>query len=212
MHPRRLARIGGALYLILIAIGLWGEMFVRDRLIVSRDPKTTAANILAHESLWRSHIAAELFLLICATVLLLILYDLLRAVNERLALLMVFFNLVSIAIEAVITLDLVRVLFLLNEPSQLSALLKAHAYGFGVSLLFFGGFCIVIGYLIFKSGFFPKAIGVLMQIAGVCYAINTFALIVSPPLANVLFPAILVPSLIGELSLCLYLLVKGVRS
>ena len=100
-------------------------------------------------------------------------------------------------------------------PEQLYAMtslsLKSHGYGFGVSLLFFGCFCLIIGYLIFKSGYFPKTIGLLMQIAGVCYLTNSFALVLSPALANRLFPGILLPAFIGELSLCLWLLVKGVN-
>ncbi len=78
-----------------------------------------------------------------------------------------------------------------------------------MSLLFFGCFCVIVGYLIFRSGYLPKTIGVLMQIAGVCYLTNSFALILSPTVANRLFPAILVPAFIGEASLCLWLLVKG---
>ena len=80
--PQLYARIGGVLYLIIIVIGLIGEAFVRDRLIVSGDAAATAANIMSHESLWRFHIAAELFLLICAVILQLILYALLRPVSR----------------------------------------------------------------------------------------------------------------------------------
>src|SRR5947199_5615092 len=80
--PKLCARIGGALYLIIIVIGLFGEAFVRDRLIVSGDAAATAANIMSHESLWRFHIAAELFLLICAVALLWILFALLRPVSK----------------------------------------------------------------------------------------------------------------------------------
>ena len=100
-------------------------------------------------------------------------------------------------------------------PEQLYAMaslsLKSHGYGFGVSLLFFGCFCVIVGYLIFRSGYLPKTVGVLMQIAGVCYLANSFALILSPAVANRLFPAILVPAFIGEASLCLWLFVKGVK-
>jgi len=100
-------------------------------------------------------------------------------------------------------------------PGQLYALanfsLRSHGYGFGVSLLFFGCFCIIIGNLIFRSGYFPKLVGVLIQIAGACYIVNTFALILSPNLSGKLFPMILLPAFIGELSLCLYLLIRGVN-
>jgi hypothetical protein len=214
--PQLYARIGGALYLIIIVIGLFGEMFVRDKLIVSGYAAATAANIMSHESLWRFHVAAELFLLICAVALLWILFVLLRPVNRDLALLAVFINLVSIGIEAATTMYLLEALFPLGNAAYLKAFtpepsLKSHGYGFGVSLLFFGCFCVIVGYLIFRSGYLPKTIGVLMQIAGVCYLTNSFALILSPALANRLFPAILVPAFVGEASLCLWLLVKGVK-
>ena len=221
--PQVLSRIGGVLYLIIIVVGLFGEAFVRDRLIVSGDATATAANIRSSEWLWRFHIAAELFLLVCAIALLLILYVLLRPISRDLALLAAFFNLVSIGLEAATTMYLLGALFPLGNagylkaftPEQLYALaslsLKSHGYGFGVSLIFFACFCLVIGYLIFRSGYFPKAVGVLMQIAGLSYLINSFALVLAPAVANRLFPAILLPAFVGEASLCLWLLVKGVN-
>src|SRR5436189_6455808 len=119
--PQLYARIGGVLYLIIIVVGLFGEAFVRDRLIVSGDAAATAANIMSHESLWRFHIAAELFLLICAVALLLILFVLLRPVSRDLALLAVFFNLVAIIIEAAITMRLLEALFPLGNAGYLKA-------------------------------------------------------------------------------------------
>lgn len=221
--PQLYARIGGALYLIIIVIGLYGEMFVRDKLIVSGDATATAKNILASESLWRFHIAAELFLLICAIVLLMILFVLLRPVSRELTLLALFFNLISIGIEAATTMYLIVALFPLGSAGYLKAFsheqlyamasltLKSHDYGFGVSLLFFGCFCVVIGRVIYRSGFLPKAIGALMQVAGVCYLTDSFALVLNPSFANRLFPAILLPAFVGETSFCLWLLFKGVN-
>jgi hypothetical protein len=78
-------------------------------------------------------------------------------------------------------------------------------------LIFFGCFCVVVGYLIFRSGYLPKTVGVLMQIAGLCYLTDSFALILSPSFADRLFPAILLPALVGEASLCLWLLARGVN-
>ncbi|HEX8838509.1 MAG TPA: DUF4386 domain-containing protein [Candidatus Acidoferrum sp.] len=221
--PQLYARIGGALYLIIIVIGLFGEAFVRDKLIVSGDATATAKNITASESLWRFHTAAELFLLICAITLLTILFVLLRPVSRGLTLLALFFNLISIGLEGATAMYLVVALFPLGNaaylkafsPEQLYALvslsLKSHGYGFGVSLLFFGCFCVVIGRVIFRSGFLPRVIGLLMQIAGLCYLTDSFALILAPSFANRLFPAILVPAFVGEVSLCLWLLLKGVN-
>jgi hypothetical protein len=221
--PQIYARTGGVLYLIIIVIGLWEEAFVRGRLIVPGDRTATAANIRAMEPLWRLQIAAELVLLISAIVLLLILFVLLRPVSRDLALLAAFFSLVSLGVEGTTTMYLVQALLPLGNagylkafaPEQLYATaslsINWHSYGFGISLIFFGCFCLVIGYLIFRSGFLPKILGVLYQIAGLCYLTNSFALILAPDLANRLFPMILVPAFVGEASLCLWLLVKGVN-
>jgi hypothetical protein len=221
--PRALSRLGGALYLIIIVIGSFDEAFVRSRVIVSGDATATGANLVSMESLWRFGIAAEFFLLICGVGLALVLFVLLRRVNRDLALLAVFFNLISMAVEAAIQMYVLVALFPLGKaeflgaftPAQRNAMaslsLKSFDYGFGVSLIFFGCVCIIWGYLIYKSGFLPRAVGILMQIAGVCYLINSFALILAPSVANLLFPAILLPALVGEASLCLWLLVKGVN-
>jgi hypothetical protein len=140
-------------------------------------------------SLWRFGIASEYFLLICAVVLTLIFYVLLKPVNRDLALLATFLNLVSVAIEAAATMNLIAALFPLGNapylkaftPEQLNALtalaIRWHAYGFGVALIFFGCVCLLLGRLIFKSGYLPKPVGVLMQIAGLSYLINSFALL-----------------------------------
>lgn len=221
--PRAYARAGGWFYLAIIVIGLWGEAFVRGTLVVSGDAVRTAANLLAHESLWRTHIAAEMVLLICAAALLTIELFLLWPVSRELTLFAGILCTVSIALEAAATMYLLQPLFTLGSttylrvftPEQLAALarvtLRSHGYGFGLSLIFFGCFCLVIGYLIYRSGFLPKLIGVMMAIAGVGYLMNSFALIVSPPLADRLFPVILLPGFFGELSLCLWLIVKGVK-
>ncbi len=221
--PQTVARIGGALYLIIIFFGIFGEMVVRDKLIVWGDATATAERILASESLWRMSVAAELFYLLCAVALMAIFYVLLRPVSNDLALLAVFFNLVSIAIEASGRLHLISALTVLRgterltafEPSQLHGLaylsLQSHGRGFSISLLFFGCVCLILGYLIFRSGYLPRLLGVLMVIAGLGYLIDGFALILSPAFHAMIFPASLLPAFIAESFLCLWLLVKGVN-
>ena len=219
--PQVYARIGGVLYLIIIVIGFCSEFFVRDKLVVSGDVTATANNIMASESLWRITIAGELILLVCSIALTLILYVLLRPVNKTLALLAVFFNIVEFPLEAASKLCLFAALFLSGnadylkafEPHQLHALvkisLKLHDYGFGIDLVFFGFACLVYGYLLFRSGYFPRTLGVLMAITGLSYLTNSFTLILAPAYAGTI-SIILVLALIGELSLCLWLMVKGV--
>ena len=221
--PQIYARIGGILYLIIIVAGIFTELFVRDKLIVSGDAIATTNNIMASQLLWRFGIACDLIMHVCDIPLMLIFYLLLKPVNKNLALLTVLFNLVQTAVMVAYKLNLFQTLFLLGsadylkafEPHQLSALayisIRADGYGFGIGLIFFGFECLVLGYLIFKSEYLPKTIGVMMQIAGLCYLINSFALILAPSFANKITPTILIPSLIGELSLCLWLLVKGVN-
>jgi hypothetical protein len=190
-----LFRVGGALYALVIALGLLGETVVRGRV--------TPQNLQAMETLWRAGIASEFLLLACSTVVALILYVLLRPVNADLALLAIFFNLLSIAVEAAADLNLVNAL----SPLGNAALsMRAHAQGFGVALIFFGFFCVIAGYLIYASGYCPKAIGVLMQVAGFCYLANSFALLLAPGLARRMFPLILAPSFVGESSFALWLL------
>src|SRR6266849_2228766 len=197
--PQLYARIGGVLYLIIIVVGLFDEAFVRNRIIVLGDATATAANIRSLAWLWCFGIAAEFFLLICAGALTLIFFVLLRPVSRDLALLAVFVNLVSLAVEAAVQLYLLGALFPLGkaeylrafQPEQLYALaslsVKAHSYGFGVALIFFGCVCLILGYLIFRSGFLPKAIGVLMQIAGLSYLTDSVALRLAPIFANRIF-------------------------
>jgi hypothetical protein len=230
MHPlnakraRLVARVGGVLYLIIIILGALGEAVVRGSIVVPGNATATAANLRSMEWLWRLGVAGEVVLLTCAIALALILYVLLRPVSRDLALLAVFFNLVSIAIEGVGAVSLAAALLPMTgaayvnafTPEQLGVMallsVRTHTAGFGIALIFFGVECVIVGYLISRSGYIPRTIGVLMQIAGVCYVINSFALLLSPPLSSRLFPAILIPSLIAELSLALWLLVKGVRA
>ena len=128
----------------------------------------------------------------------------------------------SIAVEVVARSSLLATLVVLGrsqaltafEPQQLHALayvtLRMHEYGFGLSLIFFAFVCLIIGHLIRKLQFLPALIGTLLQIAGACYLVNSFALLIAPSLARALFPAILLPPFIGESALCLWLLLKGV--
>jgi hypothetical protein len=221
--PQTYARIGGVLYLIIIVAGSFAELFVRSKLIVPRDPAATANHIQASESLWRLGFAATLVMLACAVALALIFYVLLRPVNKDLALLAAFFNLVSIAIEGLNDLHHLTALLVLGraeylrafEPYQLQALamlsIRLFEYGYGISLVFFGFESLVRGYLVSKSGYFPKILGVLVVVSGLSYLINSFALFLSPALARLISPGILVPAGVPELIFALWLIVMGVN-
>jgi hypothetical protein len=221
--PQEYARIGGALYLAIIVLGAFAEGFVANKLIVTGDAAATAANILGSPQLWRLSVAGDLIVVLCAVPLLWIEYLLLRPVSKQLVLLAVLFNLVSLAVEAISKLFLLIVVPTLGsadylkafDPHQLQILanlaLSSHDIAFNIALIFFGFTCLVNGYLIFRSGYLPKFVGILMQIAGLSYLTACFAALFAPAFADRITPAILLPPLIGESSFCLWLLLKGVN-
>lgn len=218
--PQFYARTGGIAYLIIIILGAFGEMYVRGSIIVSGNAAATAGNIIVHPFLWRIGIAGDLLMHVCDLIVMLCLYVLLKTVNKNLALLAILFNLIQTAVLVANKLNLLMPLFLLGSadylkafnPNQLQALsytfIKAHGYGFSVGLIFFGITCLIQGYLVFKSGFFPKFIGILMQIAGVCYLAHSFLLLLTPDRASF---SLLLPAFIGEFTFCLWLIIKGVN-
>lgn len=220
---KTIGRIGGALYLVIILAGMFGEVFVRQKIIVSGDAAATAYNIANAQSLWRMGIAADLLMHLCDLPVMLVIYILLKPVNRNLALLVLLFNIVQTAVLVANKLTLIAALLPLGNAAYLKALdphqiqaqvylsLSLHDYGFAIGLLFFGVVCLVEGYLIFRSVYLPKPIGVLMQIGGVCYLVNSFALLLAPAVAAKLFPAIMLPVFIAELSFALWLLLKGVN-
>ena len=221
--PQRCARLAGLLYLAIILLGLFGEVYVRGTLVVSGNPAATANGILQSQLLWRAGMASDLLMHVLDVPVIVILYVLLRPVSQTLALLATLINLVQTAVLALNKLNLLLPLLLLDDaaylkafsPEQLQVLsylaIKAHGYGFGIGLIFFGFACLVRGWLIFGSGYFPKPLGVLMFVAGLSYLANSFALLLAPSIAASIFPGVLIPALVGELSLCLWLIVKGVN-
>lgn len=222
--PRLQARIAGGLYLIVIITAGFAEIFVRGRLVVRGDAAATAANILAHESLYRLGGAADLVNLACDTALALLFYELLRPAGRSLSLLAAFFRLMHVAILAVSTLGHFAPLIFLGgahdlsvfSPEQLQEMvlvsLRLHGQGYNITLVFFGFSSLLLGYLIFRSTFLPRILGVLLAMAGLGYLINSFANFVAPAFKASISLYILLPSGIVELSLTLWLLMFGVNA
>jgi hypothetical protein len=224
MSPQLYARSCGVLYLYIFAAGSFAELFVRSKLIVSGNAGATAANIMASESLFRLGFSGELLHLSCDVAVAMLLYALLRPVDRNIALLAAFMRLACDLILATASLSHFAALHLLGgseylksfQPDQLHSLallaMKLHGDGYAISLMFFGFACFSLGYLIFRSGYLPRTIGALLAIAGACYLINSFAHFLYPATGAALFNAgILVPCFVAELSLTLWLLVKGVN-
>ena len=185
MSPLFKARTAGFFWLMTFLTGGFA-MFVGGSFIVPGEATATAANILAHESSFRLGVAANLIATACYVAVTALFYELFKPVNRILSLLAAFFSLVGCAI---------------------GALTLFHLAPFHISpLVFFGFYCLLIGYLIFRSTFLPRILGALMAFGGLGWL--TFLL---PQLANYLFPYNLAPGILGEGSLTLWLLVIGVN-
>lgn len=221
--PQFYARTCGVLYLYIIVAGIFAEIFVRSRLVVPQDAAATATNIMGNELLFRIGFSGELLHLAFDVAVAVILYGLLRPVDRNIALLAAFMRLACDIVLAVASISHFAALRLLSDADYLKAFqpeqlhsfallaLKLHGDGYNISLVFFGFACLALGYLIFVSGYLPKIIGVFLSVAGVCYLFNSFALFLAPSFAGMLFPALFVPIFVAELSLAVWLLVKGVN-
>ena len=215
LRPR--ARITGVVYLLYFLTAIIGEFFLRG-LVVDGDAAATANNILAHESLFRLGLATGLISTAFYVAVTALFYDLFKAVSRSLSLLAAFFSLVGCAILAFASLFQLAPLVVLGGSQYLSVFkveqLRALALMFlelntqagNICVVFFGVYCLLIGYLIFRSTFLPRLLGVLMALAGLGWL--TF---LSPPLANHLSPYNLVLGFLAELALMLWLLVRGVN-
>lgn len=222
ISPQPYARFAGLLYLLIIVAGVLGELVIRGTMVVGGDAAATAARIAASPQLWRIGIAGDLLMHVCDVFVMWAIYVILRPVSRNLALLVLLFNLIQTAVLVANKLILLVPLFLLTEPLYASAFdpaqlqawsslaIDLHGHGFAVGLIFFGFVLLIEGYLVRKSRFLPPLIGALMQLAGACYLVNSVALLLAPDIASLLFPAILVPCFIAELSFALWMLVKGV--
>ena len=215
--PRFTARIAGVFYLMVFLTAV--PVLAGGRLVISGDAAATATNILAQEALYRLGWASNLIATACYVVVTALFYDLFKPVNRSVSLTAAFFSLVGCGLGALSGVFQLAPLAVLGGAQYLSVftveqlqalallLLKLQAQAYNIGLVFFGFYCILIGYLIFRSLFLPRILGALMVFAGLGWL--TF---LSPPLANHLSPYILAPGLLGEGSLMLWLLVIGVNA
>jgi len=219
--PRLKARLAGVCYLITIGVGAFDHLFVGGRLIVTGDASATAHNILASAPLYRLAFALDSIPVYAAVTVLL--YDLFKPVNRSLSLLAAFSSLLGGAVGSLIGVFQLAPLVILggtpylrvfnSEQRQALALLflKLHELGFTISLVFFGFYCFLLGWLIVASTFMPRVVGVLMAVGGLAYMTYSFAGFVTPSAAASLSPYTLVLGGLGEAALTLWLLAAGVN-
>ncbi len=221
--PVKTARIAGILYMIITVAAIIAHFYVPGELIVAGDAAATARNIAASEPLFRfGAIGGELIILLSEVILSVVLYVLLKPVNKTLSLMAAVSRLAMTAIHGMNLLNYFFVLELLNGASYLPALgadqvnalvtlfLDAHSYGFTIGVAFLVPHVLILGYLIYASGYFPRVLGILFVLAGVGYLVDTIGLLLVPGYETT--PgAIAAIIAVAEIAFPLWLLVKGLK-
>jgi hypothetical protein len=219
MNVQKYARIGGVLFLVSLVAGGLGEAYIPSKLVVSSDAAATVANLKTFEFLYRAGFATFLLESLCDISLVLILYVLLKPVSKNLSLLAAFFGLVGTALFAFAELFYFAPPLILGSAvyaksfstDQLNSLallsLKFYGYAGMITTAYYGMSWIVRGYLIFRSGYLPKFLGVLMTIGGVAFVVRNVLLVVAPAYAPAALLALMFP---GGLLLTGWLLIRGV--
>ena len=219
VSPQLYARIAGILFLLSLLVGVFGEMYVPSKLIVSGDAAATAKNIQTSAWLFRMGFAAYLIEAVCDIGLTWVLYLLLKPVRADIALLVVFFRLVSTASFAFAELCYFSTSHILGgsaylktfSPDQLNSLallaLKLYGLGGGIFMVFYGVANILTGYLIFRSGYLPKLLGILLALGGLGFVTRNFALVLWPAYAS---DVLLLPTAFATIALLVWLLWRGV--
>jgi hypothetical protein len=222
LSQRKAARVAGLLYLGLIIFGIVAQG-IRESLIVSGDAAKTAENIMESESLFLFSFVSDLFMITCFLLLPLAFYILLKPINKNLASLVVIFVLVSVPIMFVNMMFHFSALILLSGADyltvfgadQLNALvlffLELYEAGVWIATIFHGLWLLPLGYLVYKSDYFPRILGTFLMLACFGFLIESFAFFLLPSSYDAItFPGI-VFELIGEFGFCGWLLIKGAK-
>jgi len=219
VSPRFKARVAGVFEALEGLTSAYGQVVVLGRLVVAGNAAATAANILGHERLFWLGFVSSLLGVVFHIVWVFFFYKLFKPVNKSVSLLAAFVGLVVCAMQALTGLLYLAPLLILQGGSSLSAFtepqlqtlalifLKLNSYAFDVDLVFFGLWCTLTGYLIIRSTFLPRILGMLLAIDGLGWMLYMY-----PPLAYHLFPFIATVSALAEFPLQLWLIVFGVNS
>lgn len=221
--PKKTARIAGALYLVVVITGMFALLYIPSKLIVWEDATATFNNIQASETLFRLSIYAGVLCYTAFLLLPLVLYKLLHHVNKTQAIAMVALALTSVPISLFNLTHKLNVLTLINKPDFFSAvdlpkqvLLQLEYYnnGIDVAAVFWGLWLFPFGYLVFKSGMLPKILGILLMAGCFGYILNITGGLLFPVNYNELGISgyISIPSGLGEIGTCLWLLIAGVKT
>ncbi|MGD9001188.1 MAG: DUF4386 domain-containing protein [Anaerolineae bacterium] len=218
----KIARIAGVLYLVIAVVGGLAFTAATSNLIVPGDATATANNIMASESLFRIGAVGDSVVCLAEIVLVVTLYVLFKPVSKTLNLVATFSRLAMTVMQGMNLLNKLTALQLLSgagyltafEPDKLHALvlesLKAYEYGALIWGTFFGLHLLVLGYLLLKSGYFPRALGVLFVLASLGYLVDSYGHFLLPQYTEI-YSWVVWATVPAELSFALWLLIKGVN-
>ena len=216
---KKSARMAGVFYIIYIIASVVADLFGH---FVFANASATVQNIIAHESYFRIGVVISLFSMVFFLLAAWALYTLLKTVNKNLALLFLLLNVAGFAIIVYSHLNLISSLTLLSgsdylkvlQPDQIQALatlfINLYKNGSSIAQVPFGVWLLPLGYLVFKSGFLPKILGILLIADFIAQLIFVFQRFLLPGYAVISYPCSVV-SFIAEFSLTLWLLIKGVK-
>jgi hypothetical protein len=216
---QRYARIAGILLLVSFIGGSFGEFIVPSAVIAPGNVTETASRILAHETLLRWGFAAYLSEALCDVALALVFYVLLKPVHRNLALFAAFLGLISTAMFAVCELFFFVGPTFIHNPAyaqgfsrdQLNTLVNFFVYvygtGAGLFMVFYGFASLIRGYLMYRSTYIPRFVGLLMMIAGVAFILKNLTLVLAPAYS---WDLLLVPAPLMVLVLTIWFLWRGV--
>ena len=223
MPNRKMIRLAGVLYLLVIATGMFSELAVRQALRVPGDAQGTANLIMQHEQLYRWGVIADLVNFVLGIPILVILYRFFRLSNPIAATTAFSFAMVQTGVNAINMIFQLLPLNLLSgdaylqsfSSDQLPALsvvsLQLQAQGYGIGLFFFGVYCLLAGYMLLAGRYVPAILGYLYMLAGLLYIANTLIMFLDLDFHNPWFVWMMIPIFFAELGLALWLLFKGLR-
>jgi hypothetical protein len=222
--PRQLAGIAGVFYLLVGIFGGFAEGFVDPKLYVAGNAAATAGNVVANASLVRMGVVAHLVDGVFFALTAMVLYLLLNHVHKNAARSMVIFVVIAVGMICLNAVFLFEGMQVATDPSYATALgvtgssalvmilLDIQHFGTLAAQVFFGLWLAPLGYLAYRSGLFPKALGVVLVLATISYLADSLAAFVLPELELQIKPLLIIAPLVGEIWMVVYLLAKGVRT
>ncbi|WP_431126550.1 DUF4386 domain-containing protein [Flagellimonas flava] len=222
---QKTARLAGLLYFFIAITGIFSLMYVPSQLIVWDNPAQTVQNLTSSEFLFRLEILCELLCYLIFVFLPLVLFQLFKEVHKNMAVLMVVLVLMSVPISMGSVIYKFDVLSLLGESgflevysaaqieTQVMQAFQSYFKGILISQIFWGLWLFPFGYLVYKSGFLPKVLGLFLMVGSIGYFLDFIGRVLCPDYNSLwISDYITIPASIGELGTCLWLLIMGIKT